>query len=55
MTWVEAPDLSLDSVEKDHVQRALQATGGNKSAAARILNVSRPRLDRIIDRHGLIY
>jgi DNA-binding NtrC family response regulator len=54
-SWDVASDLSLDSVEKDHVQRALQATGGNKSAAARILNVSRPRLDRIIDRHGLIY
>jgi DNA-binding NtrC family response regulator len=54
-TWSESGNLSLDSVERDHVLRALQATGGNKSAAARILNVSRPRLDRIIDRHGLIY
>jgi DNA-binding NtrC family response regulator len=54
-SWSESGNLSLDSVEKHHVLTALQATGGNKSAAARILNVSRPRLDRIIDRHGLTY
>ena len=48
-------DLTLDSMEKLHVQKALQATGGNKSAAARLLNVSRPRLDRLIERHDLSY
>jgi DNA-binding NtrC family response regulator len=48
-----ATDLTLESMEKLHVQRALQATGGNKSAAARLLNVSRPRLDRLIERHDL--
>jgi two-component system response regulator AtoC len=53
--WEDSADLSLDSMEKHHVLKALQATGGNKSAAARILNVSRPRLDRIIDRHGLVF
>ncbi len=49
----EPADLTLESMEKLHVQRALQATGGNKSAAARLLNVSRPRLDRLIERHDL--
>jgi transcriptional regulator with GAF, ATPase, and Fis domain len=31
----------------------LQRTGGNKQAAARILNVDRKRVDRIIKRHNL--
>lgn len=47
------PLTSLADVEKDHVARVLRSTGGQKTRAARILGVSRPRLDRLIDRHGL--
>lgn len=43
----------LAQVEADHVQRVLKATGGHKARAADILEVSRPRLNRIIERHGL--
>lgn len=39
---------SLAEVERRHVQRVLLMTGGNKSAAARILEVSRPTLNRMI-------
>jgi two-component system response regulator AtoC len=39
---------SLAEVERRHVQRVLLKTGGNKSAAARILEVSRPTLNRMI-------
>ena len=39
---------SLAVVEKRHVERVLQMTKGNKSAAARILEVSRPTLNRMI-------
>jgi len=46
-------DSSLEAVEKAHVQRVLLMAGRNKSRAARMLGVSRPRLDRIIARHGL--
>jgi DNA-binding NtrC family response regulator len=46
-------DSSLEAVEKAHVQRVLLLAGRNKSRAARMLGVSRPRLDRIIARHGL--
>jgi two-component system, NtrC family, response regulator AtoC len=46
-------DPSLDGMERRYVQRVLMKTGGNKSAAARILDISRPRLDRMIDRHHL--
>ncbi|NIR45958.1 MAG: sigma-54-dependent Fis family transcriptional regulator [Gemmatimonadetes bacterium] len=47
-------DATLDAVERAHVQRVLARTGGNKRQAARILGISRPRLDRLIARHGLM-
>ncbi|HUF69145.1 MAG TPA: sigma-54 dependent transcriptional regulator [Longimicrobiales bacterium] len=46
-------DQSLDAMERAHVQRVLAQTRHNKSRAAQILGVSRPRLDRMIARHGL--
>jgi two-component system response regulator AtoC len=45
---------SLEAVEKAHVQRTLDHTGGNKRQAARILEISRPRLDRLIAKYGLM-
>jgi DNA-binding NtrC family response regulator len=45
---------SLDAVERAHVQRVLAKMGGNKSRAAEALKISRPRLDRIIEKHGLV-
>ena len=47
-------ETSLESMERRYVQQILIKTGGNKSAAARILHISRPRLDRMIDRHRLV-
>jgi two-component system NtrC family response regulator len=44
---------TLDSAEKSHVARALETTGGNKLQAAEMLGVSRPRLDRLVEKHGL--
>jgi two-component system response regulator AtoC len=44
---------SLHSVERQHLVRALAATGGHKAAAAQLLGVSRPRLNRLIEKHGL--
>jgi DNA-binding NtrC family response regulator len=49
-----ADDGTLDAVEAAHIQRVLTSAGGNKSAAARILGISRPRLDRMIEKHGLV-
>ncbi|MBT8396560.1 MAG: sigma-54 dependent transcriptional regulator, partial [Gemmatimonadetes bacterium] len=52
----EAPsdeEASLQAVERRHVQRVLLMTKGNKSAAARILEVSRPTLNRMIKDYGL--
>ena len=43
----------LDDVERDEVTRALAITGGHKTRAAEMLGVSRPRLNRLIEKHGL--
>jgi len=48
-----AEDRSLSEVQKRHVQRVLDETRGNKSEAARILGISRPRLDRMVARWKL--
>ncbi len=49
----ESEDDSLYAAEAAHVQRILERTRGNKRQAARILGISRPRLDRIIEKHDL--
>ncbi len=46
-------DDRLATVEATHVQRILDRTGGNKRKTARILGISRPRLDRLIQKHNL--
>ena len=48
-----APLVSLKEIEKEHVRRTLDATGGHKARAAEILGVSRPRLNRLIEKYGL--
>jgi DNA-binding NtrC family response regulator len=39
-------DIRLDAVEKRHILNVLDLHGGNKSAAARVLGVSRKTLER---------
>jgi DNA-binding NtrC family response regulator len=46
-------DLSLGASEREHVLHVLVVTSGNKSRAAQLLRISRQRLDRILQRHGL--
>lgn len=46
-------DDSLDSMERAHVERVLQKVRGNKRQAAQRLGISRPTLDRMIEKHGL--
>jgi transcriptional regulator with PAS, ATPase and Fis domain len=45
---------SLADVERNYVQKVLFETDGNKSAAARVLEVSRPTLNRMIKDHQLV-
>jgi two-component system response regulator AtoC len=49
----EAKDGTLAEIEARYVQEVLVKTGGNKSAAARVLQISRPTLNRIIKEHEL--
>ena len=50
---VERDDLALANVISEHVQFVIRRTGGNKSEAARILGISRSRLQRYVDRFDL--
>jgi len=52
------PDINgvlptLDALERAHVERALGVFHGHKARTARALGVSRPRLDRLLKKHGL--
>ena len=44
---------SLDEVEAGHIQRVLEHTGGHKGRSCEILGISRPALDRKIQKYGL--
>jgi DNA-binding NtrC family response regulator len=46
-------DESLATVERDHIQRALQKAGGNKKVAAQMLGLSRRALYRRLERLDL--
>ncbi len=43
----------LDEVEAEHVRRVLIGAGGNKAKAARVLGISKPRLYRLLEKHGI--
>ena len=45
--------VKLEAVERDHVASVLDAVRGNKSRAAEILGISRPRLVRLMKKYGL--
>jgi DNA-binding NtrC family response regulator len=44
---------TLEDLEREHAARVLAATGGHKARAAQILGVSRPRLNRLMEKYGL--
>jgi len=44
---------TLEQVERDHLVQVLSAVGGHKARAAKILGVSRPRLDRMIRKYEI--
>jgi len=50
---VDPDDLALAKVIAEHVQFVLRRTEGNKSEAARVLGISRSRLQRYVDRFEL--
>jgi DNA-binding NtrC family response regulator len=48
-----SPVLSLVELEKMQVARVLEIAAGHKGRAADLLGVSRPRLNRLIEKYGL--
>jgi DNA-binding NtrC family response regulator len=50
----DRPAQTLDDLERAHVERVLRETGWNKRQTCRLLGISRPRLDRILERHGIV-
>jgi len=48
-----APLASIEQVERDHIERVLRHTGGNKKEAARILNIDRSTLYAKLKSYGL--
>jgi len=47
-------DQSMAAAERAHLARVLARSAGNKRQAARLLRVSRSRLDRLLEKHGLL-
>jgi DNA-binding NtrC family response regulator len=45
--------MSLEEVEKNHIERVLLTTGGNRTKAAAILGISRRALLRKTDKYGI--
>ncbi|HSO19716.1 MAG TPA: helix-turn-helix domain-containing protein [Desulfosarcina sp.] len=48
-----APDVDLDALKTERLVRALAATGGNQSEAARRLGISRTSVWSQINRHNI--
>ena len=46
-------DWMLKSAEKNHIEKAVQYTTGNKSKAAKLLGISRNRLDRKVKEYNI--
>ena len=47
------PFPTLDEMEAEHLARALAFTDGNKTRAAEIMGISKPRLYRMIEKYGI--
>ena len=52
-TSKQTADDTLAGAVRRHVDDVLRRTNGNKRAACRLLKISRPRLDRLIERYEL--
>lgn len=53
MATDDSPLKSLEQVEKEQIQRVLAHTGGHKGKSCEILGISRPALDRKINKYSL--
>jgi len=46
-------DLSIEAAERDQIRKALEAAGGKRMEAARLLGLSRRTLYRKLDKYGI--
>jgi two-component system NtrC family response regulator len=46
-------DELLAIAEREAIRQAMVASGNNQSAAARLLNISRPKFYRLLNKHGI--
>ena len=46
-------DLSIEAAERDQIRKALEAAGGKRMQAARLLGLSRRTLYRKLDKYGI--
>ncbi len=44
----------MNAVERQHVERVLRGCRYNKRQTCRVLGVSRPQLDRLLEKHGIV-
>ena len=44
----------MNAVERQHVERVLRECRYNKRQTCRVLGVSRPQLDRLLEKHGIV-
>lgn len=51
--WNPTDDLSLQAIEKCHIQRVLKYSGGNKTQAAKLLGIGLRTLYRKIEEYGI--
>jgi DNA-binding NtrC family response regulator len=51
---LQAPPKSLEDLEKDHIMKVLEDTGGNQSRAAEILGINRKTLYKKIHKYQLL-
>ncbi len=49
----DGPVPTLEALERLHLERTLASFDGHKARTARALGISRPRLDRLLRKHGL--
>ena len=45
----------MEEAEREHLARTLEIMRGHKSRTAAALGISRPRLDRLIEKHELAH
>ena len=46
-------DLTIEAAERDQIRKALEAAGGKRMEAARLLGLSRRTLYRKLDKYGI--